>query len=54
MTSARGMSSAVHTNASILTVNAGSSTIKFALFQVGQPLARVLSGKIERIGLGMG
>ncbi|HEV8243937.1 MAG TPA: acetate/propionate family kinase [Nitrospirales bacterium] len=54
MTSASGMSSAVHTNASIFTVNAGSSTIKFALFQVGQPLARVSSGKIERIGLGDG
>jgi len=54
MTSGRGMSGAVHTNASILTINARSSTIKFALFQVGQPLARVSSGKIERIGLGDG
>lgn len=35
----------------ILTINGGSSSIKFALFRVGPPLARVLSGKIERIGL---
>ena len=35
----------------VLTINAGSSSIKFALFRVGRPPARVLSGKIERIGL---
>ena len=34
----------------MLTINAGSSSIKFALFHVGRPLVRVLSGKIERIG----
>ena len=35
----------------ILTVNAGSSSIKFALFRRGPSLVRTLSGKIERIGL---
>jgi len=35
----------------VLTINAGSSSIKFALFRVGRPPVRVLSGKIERIGL---
>jgi acetate kinase len=37
--------------ARILTVNGGSSSIKFALFQAGSSLDRVLDGKIERIGL---
>jgi acetate kinase len=37
--------------ASILTVNGGSSSIKFALFEVGDSLQRVLAGSIERIGL---
>ena len=35
----------------ILTVNGGSSSIKFALFETGHPLQRVMSGAIERIGL---
>src|SRR5437899_2922522 len=35
----------------ILTINGGSSSIKFALFDVDQPPVRVLSGKIDRIGL---
>ncbi len=35
----------------ILTVNGGSSSIKFALYQVGEPLKRGLYGKIDRIGL---
>ncbi len=35
----------------ILTVNAGSSSIKFALFRAGTPLARLWSGRVERIGL---
>jgi acetate kinase len=34
----------------ILTLNGGSSSIKFALFEVGNQLRRVLSGKIDRIG----
>jgi acetate kinase len=35
----------------ILTINGGSSSIKFALFEGGDPLRRVLAGGIERIGL---
>src|SRR5271168_2818288 len=35
----------------ILTVNGGSSSIKFALFETGHPLQRIMSGAIERIGL---
>jgi acetate kinase len=38
-------------NPSILTINGGSSSIKFALFQVESPLRRVLEGRIERIGM---
>ena len=34
----------------ILTVNGGSSSIKFALFAQANPLRRVLNGQIERIG----
>jgi acetate kinase len=36
---------------SILTINGGSSSIKFVLYQTGDPLERRLSGKIDRIGL---
>ncbi len=36
---------------SILTLNGGSSSIKFALYQVGEPLKRSLYGKVDRIGL---
>jgi len=39
------------TNPQILTINGGSSSIKFALFDVGDPLRRILEGEIERIGL---
>jgi len=35
----------------VLTVNGGSSSIKFALFEPAHRLQRVLSGKIDRIGL---
>jgi acetate kinase len=35
----------------ILTINGGSSSIKFALFGRGEPPVRLLSGEIERIGL---
>jgi len=35
----------------ILTVNGGSSSIKFALFATGEPLQRFFKGSIERIGL---
>lgn len=36
----------------ILTINGGSSSIKFALYQVEEPLKRRLYGKVDRIGLG--
>jgi acetate kinase len=38
------------TNPQILTINGGSSSIKFALFEAGDPLKRLLQGAIERIG----
>jgi acetate kinase len=34
----------------ILTINGGSSSIKFALFEAGDSLRRILGGGIERIG----
>ena len=39
------------TTAQILTINGGSSSIKFALFEAGDSLQRILEGGIERIGL---
>jgi acetate kinase len=39
------------TGAHVLTVNGGSSSIKFALFEAGAELKRNLSGRIEGIGL---
>ena len=38
-------------NPRILTINGGSSSIKFALFEVDDSLQRILEGRIERIGL---
>jgi acetate kinase len=38
-------------NSEILTINGGSSSIKFALFDAGDSLRRILAGGIERIGL---
>ena len=38
-------------NPRILTINGGSSSIKFALYQNGEPLERGLYGKVDRIGL---
>jgi acetate kinase len=35
----------------VLVINGGSSSIKFALYQVDKPLKRKLHGKIDRIGL---
>jgi len=35
----------------ILTINGGSSSIKFALFEAGNSLRRILEGGMERIGL---
>lgn len=39
------------TNPHILTINGGSSSIKFAIFEAGGSLSRILEGVIERIGL---
>ena len=36
---------------SVLAINGGSSSIKFVLYQTGEPLERRLYGKIDRIGL---
>ncbi|RWY46190.1 acetate/propionate family kinase [Mucilaginibacter gilvus] len=35
----------------ILTVNGGSSSIKFALYQTRNPLVKIMSGQVTRIGL---
>jgi acetate kinase len=34
----------------VLTINGGSSSIKFALFEAGDSLRRILGGEIERVG----
>jgi acetate kinase len=39
------------TSPSILTINGGSSSIKFALFEDGDKLRQIMEGAIERIGL---
>ena len=36
--------------ASLLTINGGSSSIKFALFENSRSLRRVLQGRVEGIG----
>jgi acetate kinase len=38
-------------NVHILTINGGSSSIKFALFEADGKLQRILKGEVERIGL---
>ena len=48
MTQASSMKPA---NPHILTINGGSSSIKFALFEAGDSLRRILEGVIEQIGL---
>jgi acetate kinase len=45
------MSPTLHSETGILTINAGSSSIKFAFFRGGQALVRAVSGQVERIGL---
>lgn len=35
----------------VLTINAGSSSIKFVFYRIGEPMQRILTGKIDRIGL---
>lgn len=39
------------TQQTVLTINGGSSSIKFALYQIGEPMERTLTGKLDRIGL---
>ncbi len=36
---------------SVLTINGGSSSIRFAIYEVGEPPRRRLAGKVDRIGL---
>ena len=38
-------------NPGILTVNGGSSSIKFAVYAAGEPLKRMLHGSVDRIGM---
>src|SRR5450759_2659240 len=45
------LSSVKQAQACVLTINGGSSSIKFALFEAGETLQRILAGSIERIGL---
>lgn len=35
----------------VLTINSGSSSIKFALFEIANPLKRILKGTFDRVGL---
>ncbi len=35
----------------ILTINGGSSSIKFALYQIGKTLEKTFNGSVDRIGL---
>ena len=35
----------------VLTINSGSSSIKFALYAVGDPPKRLLSGLVDRVGV---
>src|SRR5580658_9458424 len=38
----------------VLTINGGSSSIKFALFEANQSMRRILAGRIEGVGLPQG
>jgi acetate kinase len=44
------LSSVKQAQACVLTINGGSSSIKFALFEAGETFQRILAGSIERIG----
>lgn len=39
-------------SASVLAINGGSSSVKFAVYQADPPLKRLFYGKLDRIGLG--
>jgi acetate kinase len=45
------MAAVKQAKACILTINGGSSSIKFALFDADHTLQRILTGSVERIGL---
>ncbi|MEP7150722.1 MAG: acetate/propionate family kinase [Nitrospira sp.] len=45
------MNGTSHDIAAVLTLNAGSSSVKWALFRAGSPPVRLATGKLERIGL---
>ena len=38
-------------NSNILTINGGSSSIKFAMYEMAENPNKILSGQIKRIGL---
>jgi hypothetical protein len=38
-------------DSSVLTINGGSSSMWFALYDAGEPLRLLLDGKVDRIGL---
>ncbi len=48
------MNQAITADRTILVINSGSSSVKFALFSADDPLLRGWSGAIERIGLADG
>jgi acetate kinase len=45
------MTTDTHSEAGVLAINGGSSSLRFALFRAVQPLTRVLTGKFDRVGL---
>jgi acetate kinase len=47
----KGSENAIALASSVLTINGGSSSIRFALYEAGEPLRRRLVGKVDRIGL---
>ncbi len=49
-----GMSFVKSARPCVLTMNGGSSSIKFALFEAGEQLIQTLEGKIEGVGLAKG
>jgi acetate kinase len=48
---APGTKSAAASRCSLLTINGGSSSIRFALYAAGEELRLLLDGKVDRIGL---
>ena len=48
---ARAKSATAARGCSLLTINGGSSSIRFALYEAGEPLRLLLDGKVDRVGL---